>query len=85
MFVTEYMQRQNITCILIDGGYIVNIMPIATMKQHKTATKELTQSHLMIQGFNQRGQQAIGMIFLELVTSQLSSNIWYHVIDVKTS
>ncbi|KAL6315828.1 hypothetical protein AAG906_008214 [Vitis piasezkii] len=46
-------------------------MPKATMKQHRTTTKELTQSHLMIQGFNQRGQRAIGMIFLELVTSEL--------------
>ena len=85
LFVTEYMRRQNITCILIDGGYEVNIMPKATMKQHRTTTKELTQSHLMIQGFNQRGQRDIGMIFLELVTSELSSNILYHVIDVKTS
>ncbi|RVW59837.1 hypothetical protein CK203_098457 [Vitis vinifera] len=53
-------------------------MPKATMKQHRTTTKELTQSHLMIQGFNQRGQRDIGMIFLELVTSELSSNILYH-------
>ncbi|KAL6318262.1 hypothetical protein AAG906_035805 [Vitis piasezkii] len=46
-------------------------MPKATMKQHRTATKELTQSHLMIQGFNQRGQQAIGMIFRSLLQEVL--------------
>ena len=85
LFVTEYMRRQNITCILIDGGYEVNIMPKATMKQHRTTTKELTQSHLMIQGFNQGGQRAIGMIRLELVTGELSLKTLFHVIDAKTS
>ena len=39
----------------------------------------------MIQGFNQGGQQAISMIHLELVTSELSSNTLFYVIDVKIS
>ena len=39
----------------------------------------------MIQGFNQEGKWAIGMIRLEFVTSELSSNMLFHVIDVKTS
>ncbi|KAL6316108.1 hypothetical protein AAG906_015938 [Vitis piasezkii] len=43
-------------------------MPKTTMKRLGIATKELTQSRLMIQGFNQGGQRAIGMIRLELVT-----------------
>ncbi|KAL6331488.1 hypothetical protein AAG906_011428 [Vitis piasezkii] len=43
-------------------------MPKTTMKRLGIATKELTQSRLMIQGFNQGGQRAIGMICLELVT-----------------
>ena len=49
------------------------------------ATKELAQSHLMIQSFNQGGQQAIGRIFLELITGELSSNTLLHVINEKTS
>ena len=39
----------------------------------------------MIQGFNQGGQRAIGMIRLELATGELSSNTLFHVIDAKTS
>ena len=56
MFVTGYIREQNITRILIDGGSVVNIMPKTTMKRHRIATKELTQSCLMIQGFNLGGQ-----------------------------
>ena len=46
--------------------------------------KELTQSCLMIHGFNQGGQRAIGMIHLELVIGELSSNTLFHVIIAKT-
>ena len=53
MFATRYIREQNITRILIDEGFVVNIMPKATMKRLRIATKELTQSRLMIQGFNQ--------------------------------
>ena len=45
--------------------------------------KELTQSCLMIHGFNQGGQRAIGMIHLELVIGELSSNTLFHVIIAK--
>ena len=55
------------------------------MKRLKIAIKELTRSHLMIQGFNQGGQRAIGMIRLELVTGELSLKTLFHVIDAKTS
>ena len=39
----------------------------------------------MIQVLNQGGQRAVGMIRLELVTVELSSNTLFHVIDSKTS
>ena len=65
LFVIGYIWEQNIIHILIDGGSAVNIMPKATMKQLGIATKELTRGCLMIQGFNQGGQRAIGMIRLE--------------------
>ena len=55
------------------------------MKQLGIAMKELTWSRLMIQGFNQGGQRAIGMIHLELVMGELSSYTLFHVIDAKTS
>ena len=62
-----------------------NIMPKTTMKRLGIATKELTRGCLMIQGFNQGGQRAIGMICLELVMGELSLNTLFHVIDAKTS
>ena len=48
LFVIGYIREQNITRSLIDEGSAVNIMPKETMKRLKIATKELTQSCLMI-------------------------------------
>ena len=55
------------------------------MKRLGIAMKELTRSHLLIQGFNQGRQWVIGMIRLELATGELSSITLFHVIDAKTS
>ena len=40
---------------------------------------------MVIQGFNQGGQRAIGLIHLELIIGELASNILFHVIDAKTT
>ena len=53
------------------------------MKRPKISIKELTQSHQMIQDFNQEEQQTIGMILLELIIDKLSSNTLFHVINEK--
>ena len=71
------MQEHKVTCILINGGFAVNIMPKVTMKWLGIATKELVWSRLMIQGFNQGGQRAIGMIHLELIIGELISNTFF--------
>ena len=47
--------------------------------------EELSHSRLVIQGFNQGGQRAIGMIHLELIIGELTSNVLFHVIDAKTT
>ena len=46
---------------------------------------ELSQSRLMIQGFNRDGQRALGKIRLELLIDDMESNALFHVIDAKTT
>ena len=47
--------------------------------------EELSHSRLVIQGFNQGGKRAIGMIHLELIIGELTSNVLFHVINAKTT
>ncbi|KAL0401877.1 UNVERIFIED_CONTAM: hypothetical protein Slati_4217600 [Sesamum latifolium] len=46
---------------------------------------ELLNSRLMIQGFHQGGQRAIGVIRIELLMDDMVSTALFHVIDTKTS
>ncbi|KAL0455820.1 UNVERIFIED_CONTAM: hypothetical protein Slati_0921200 [Sesamum latifolium] len=56
-------------CLLFVAGYV----------------HELSNSRLIIQGFNQGGQRAVGIIRLQLTMEDMVSTALFHVIDAKTS
>ena len=55
------------------------------MKCLGISTEELSKSRLVIQGFNQEGQRAIGIIRLDVIMEDLKTRPLFHVIDSKTS
>ncbi|KAL0445110.1 UNVERIFIED_CONTAM: hypothetical protein Slati_2233700 [Sesamum latifolium] len=85
LFVAEYVREQKVNRILIDGGSAVNILPLRILKEVGILIDELSNSHLMIQGFNQGGQRAVGIIRLQLTMKDMVSTALFHVIDAKTS
>ncbi|KAL0455756.1 UNVERIFIED_CONTAM: hypothetical protein Slati_0914800 [Sesamum latifolium] len=85
LFVTCYAREQKVNRILIDGGSAVNILSLRTMKDLEIPMDELTSSRLMIQGFNQGGQRALGIIRMNLLMEDIFSTALFHVIDAKTS
>ena len=84
-YVSGYACEQKIDRILIDRGSAINILPKMTMRRLGLTMEELSHSRLVIQGFNQGGQCVIGMIHLELIIGELTSNVLFHVIDAKTT
>ncbi|KAL0420231.1 UNVERIFIED_CONTAM: hypothetical protein Slati_3046000 [Sesamum latifolium] len=85
LFVAGYVREQKVNRILIDGGSAVNILPLRILKELGIPTDELSNSHLMIQGFNQGGQRAVGIIRLQLTMEDMVSTALFHVINAKTS
>ncbi|KAM1486003.1 hypothetical protein ACFX2I_000250 [Malus domestica] len=71
--------------MLVDGGSAINIMPKSTMTAIGIKVDELSLSRLLIQGFNQGGQRAMGMIRVEMTIGELKSSVIFHVIDARTS
>lgn len=55
------------------------------MRQIGIFMDELSHNKLTIQGFNQGGQCAIGMVRLKITIEDLTSSALLHVSDVKTS
>ncbi|KNA19062.1 hypothetical protein SOVF_065000 [Spinacia oleracea] len=85
LFVCGYIRKKKINRILVDGGSAVNIMPKSTMTKLGITESELTESRLMIQGFNLGGQRAIGMIRVDLTIGEMTATTIFHVIDSNTS
>ncbi|XP_057775222.1 uncharacterized protein LOC130994205 [Salvia miltiorrhiza] len=85
LFVSCYTQEQKVNRILIDGGSAVNILPLRTLKQLGIQEDELSNSQLMIQGFNHEGQRALGTTRLRLQMQDMDSTALLHVIDARTS
>ena len=70
LFVSGYTQGERVSRTLIDNGSVVNIMPKGTMRRLGISMEELSKSRLVIQGFNQEGQRAIGMIRLDVTIDE---------------
>ncbi|KAG9458146.1 hypothetical protein H6P81_002654 [Aristolochia fimbriata] len=85
LFVSRAIKDRWINRILLDSGSAVNILPIRTLKNVGLVANDLQASSLMIQGFNQEGQRALGTIKLELLIGDMTSHVLFHVIDARTS
>ncbi|KAM2657977.1 hypothetical protein EV1_013288 [Malus domestica] len=85
LFVFGYVREHKVNRMLVDGGSAINIMPKSTMNTIGIKADELSLSRLLIQGFNQGGQRAMGMIRVEMTIGELKSSTIFHVIDARTS
>ncbi|GLT49370.1 hypothetical protein SLA2020_229330 [Shorea laevis] len=85
LYVSGVVRNHKVNRILIDDGSAVNIMPIYTMKRIGITVDELSSSKLLIQGFNQKGQRAIGKIRINFQIADMATSALFHVIEAKTS
>ena len=85
LFVSGYVKGHKVNRMLVDGGSAINIMPKSTMATIDIKVEELSLSRLLIQGFNQGGQRAMGMIQVEMTIGELKLSTIFHVIDARTS
>ncbi|KAM2736350.1 hypothetical protein PS2_024064 [Malus domestica] len=84
LFVSGYVREHKVSRMLVDGGSAINIMPKLTMTTIVIKVDELSLSRLLIQGFNQGGQRAMGMVRVEMTIGELKSSTIFHVIDART-
>jgi hypothetical protein len=71
--------------IMVDGGSTLNLLPLHTLKKIGYSQRDLSHSNVVIHGFNQAGQEAMGTIFLVLKLKKFMTYVKFHVIDAATS
>ncbi|KAM2032327.1 hypothetical protein ACFX1T_014355 [Malus domestica] len=62
LFISGYVREHKVNRMIVDGGSAINIMPKSTMTTTGIKVDELSRSCFLIQGFNQGGQRAMGII-----------------------
>ncbi|KAM1396777.1 hypothetical protein ACFX2I_014433 [Malus domestica] len=62
LFISGYVREHNVNRMIVDGGSAINIMPKSTITTIGIKVDELSRSCFLIQGFNQGGQRAMGII-----------------------
>ncbi|XP_070039291.1 uncharacterized protein [Nicotiana tomentosiformis] len=85
LYLVGYMRDERVNRILVDGGSSVNILLIRTVKKLGIPMNELSKSRVMIQGFNQGWQRAIGTIRLGITVEDMQLSAWLHMINANTS
>jgi hypothetical protein len=71
--------------IMVDAGSAINLLPLHTLKKIGYSQSDLSCSNVVIHGFNQAGQEAMGMISLVLKLEKFMTYVKFHVIDAATS
>jgi hypothetical protein len=85
LYITGGSSGLKIGRILVDAGSSINIMPLKTLKTITLDVKNLFDEKVIIHGFNQNSQKALGAITLNLQCGSLKAPTKFYVIDVETS
>jgi hypothetical protein len=85
LYFTGDCGGQKIGRILVDAGSSINIMPLKTLKTTTLDVKNLSDEKVIIHGFNQNSQKAMGAITLNLQCESLQALTKFYVIDAETS
>ncbi|KAJ0962211.1 hypothetical protein J5N97_030039 [Dioscorea zingiberensis] len=85
LYVTGYCDGMKINRVLIDPGSSVNLMTLNTLRALALEICHLSPEKIVIQGFNQHSQKALGSITLAIKFGKMASDVKFHVIDADAS
>ncbi|XP_066379775.1 uncharacterized protein [Miscanthus floridulus] len=85
LFMLGEIDDLPINRIMIDGGSAINLLPMRTLKKIGYSKGDLCHSNVVIHGFNQSGQEALGTICLVLKFESFTTYVKFYVIDAATS
>jgi len=85
LMIEGHICGKRVKQIMIDNGFAVNLLPLFMINKLGYHRSDLCLSGMMIQGFNQDGQRALGKITVALEVGELTTSIVCHVINVVTT
>ncbi|KAI0492253.1 hypothetical protein KFK09_026522 [Dendrobium nobile] len=85
LYITVNVGNFKLSRVLVDPGASVNVMNIKTLAYLRVDTSKLSTDRLVLRGFNEKGERALGSITLLLEIGGLKTEAKFHIIDSTTS
>ncbi|XP_058076367.1 uncharacterized protein LOC131224947 [Magnolia sinica] len=85
LMIIGYIREKEVKRIMLDIGSVVNLLLLTMLNKLGYRRSDLHPSGIIIQGFNQDGQRALGKIMITLEIGDLITDIFYHVNSAVTT
>ncbi|NAU33234.1 retroviral-like aspartic protease [Klebsiella pneumoniae] len=85
LYISVNVGNFKLSRVLVDPGASVNIMNLKTLALLRIDARQLTSDKMMLRGFNDKGQRALGSVTLLLEIGELKTEAKFHIIDSETS
>jgi len=85
LYFIEYIGSSEVSCIQVDPGSALSIMPRRVMQHLGIPTHRLSATQTTIYGFNANDTRSMGKIKLKCQIGDLKSKVTCYVIDADTS
>ena len=83
LYIKAYIDSRAISRILIDGGTIMNVMPVEILKKLGKTQNDLKETNMKMNNFTRESTEALDFYIAEFTLGSKTSNIVFFVIDAK--
>ena len=83
LYIKAYIDSRAISRILIDGGTIMNVMPVEILKKLGKTQNDLKETNMKMNNFTRESTKALDFYIAEFTLGSKTSNIVFFVIDAK--
>ena len=71
--------------VFVDGGAVLNVMPVLTLKKLGKTTSDLISTNMQMTSFTSGISKAIGVLMIDVTVGSKTSPTAFFVIDAKPS
>ena len=83
LYIKAYIDGWLISRVFIDGGTIMNIMPVGILKKLGKTQNDLNETNMKMTNFTGESTKVLGFYITELAVGSKTSSTMFFVVDAK--
>ena len=83
LYIKAYIDGWLISRVLIDGGAIMNVMPVGILKKLGKTQNDLNETNMKMTNFTGESTKVLGFYITKLAVGSKTSSTMFFVVDAK--